>query len=159
MSLTDYAGEGHAKAGARLRLTGQHDLGAVLKGAAQVLTIRIAGAALAYASMVFLARWLGVFQFGIYAYILVWLVVLIPPLSLGYSSSALRFLPDYLARGKWHRLHGFLNQGYAVALGVSTLAAVLGASLVFAFRDFVSPIYFLPLLVGLAGLPFLVLSN
>jgi O-antigen/teichoic acid export membrane protein len=145
--------------GARLRLTSQAELHAVLRGAAQVLAIRLAGAGLAYASMILLARWLGAFQFGIYAYIWVWIVVLMPPLSLGYSSSALRFLPDYLARAKWRRLHGFLHQGYLVAFGVSTLIALLGAGLVYAFRAHVAPHYVMPLLIGLACLPVSVLFN
>ena len=157
MSLADLAGV--SGLGARLRLASQHDLAAVLKGAAQVLAIRLAGAGLAYATMILLARWLGAFEFGIYAYIWVWLIVLMPPLSLGYSSSCLRFLPDYFARAKWARLHGFLIQGYAVSVAVSTLVALIGAASVFVLRDHVATHYFLPLLIGFVSLPLSVLFN
>ena len=52
---------------ARLRAKGKSN--ALLSGAIQVLSIRLAGAALSYGSMILLARWLGAFEFGIYAYI------------------------------------------------------------------------------------------
>ena len=76
----------------------------VVKAAAQVFAIRVVGAGLTYASMIFLARSLGAFSFGIYVYVFVIVGLLGLALSFGFNSSSLRFVPDYLARKKWRRL-------------------------------------------------------
>ncbi len=70
----------------------QQELQPILKSAAHVLAIRLLGAGLTYASMVFLARWLGSHNFGIYAYVLVIVTLLGLAFSFGFSSSGLRFI-------------------------------------------------------------------
>ena len=141
------------------RVASHRNLYAVLKSAAQVFAIRMAGAALTYASMIFLARWLGAFNFGIYAYVFVIAGLLGLALSFGFNSSGLRLVPDYLARQKWRRLTGFLTQSYGLIVSFSVLGSLAGASLVFAFRDMIEPHYFAPLLVGFACVPLLTLLN
>jgi len=137
----------------------QTDFGAVLRGTAQVLAIRVAGAGLAYASMIFLARFLGTFEFGIYAYIWAWAIMLGMALPLGFNASALRFLPDYLARAKWNRMSGFLRQSYAICFLTGIIGALVGGVLILGLRDFVEPHYFVPLLIGLLCLPLITLLN
>ena len=137
----------------------QHHLYAVLKSAAQVFAIRLMGAGLAYASMVFLARWLGTSDFGIYAYVFVIVTLLGLAFSFGFNSSALRFISSYRARNRPRRLSGFLRQSYSVVLAFSVLGSLLGAALVFAFRDIIEPYYFIPLLVGLLCVPVWTLLN
>jgi hypothetical protein len=88
----------------------------VLTRASQVMAIRLAGAGLTYASMVFLARWLGPHDFGIYAYVLVIVTLLGLAFSFGLNSSALRFVPSYLARRKLSRLSGFVRQSHGAVL-------------------------------------------
>jgi O-antigen/teichoic acid export membrane protein len=140
-------------------LTSQHNLYVVLKSAVQVFAIRIVGAGLTYASMIFLARWLGAYDFGIYAYVFVIVTLLGLALSFGFNSSGLRFVPSYLARKKLRRLSGFLKQSYRIVLGLSLLGSLLSAGLVFAFRNIIEPYYFLPLLVGLLCVPIWTLLN
>lgn len=137
----------------------QHHLYAVLKSAVQVFAIRLAGAALTYASMVFLARWLGSHNFGIYAYVFVIVTLLGLAFSFGFNNSALRFVASYLARNKGRRLWGFLRQSYRIVLGLSVLGALLSAGLILAFRDSIEPYYFVPLLVGLLCVPVWTLLN
>ncbi len=139
--------------GPRNGLAPQRILYRVVTGAAQVLAIRVAGAGLTYASMIFLARSLGAFSFGIYAYVFVMVGLLGLALSFGFNSSSLRFVPDYLARKKWQRLIGFLQQSYLIVLSLSSIGALLGAGLIFLFRSLIDPHYFAPLLVGLACVP------
>lgn len=136
-----------------LRVASQRNLYAVVKGAAQVFAIRVAGAGLTYASMIFLARSLGAFNFGIYAYVFVIVGLLGLALSFGFNSAGLRFVPDYLARQKWRRLSGFLTQSYAIVLSLSVLGALLGVGLVLTFRSSIDPHYFAPLIVGLGCVP------
>ncbi|HEX2725382.1 MAG TPA: lipopolysaccharide biosynthesis protein [Beijerinckiaceae bacterium] len=136
-----------------LRLARHENLLAVLKSASLVFVIRIAGAGLTYASMICLARWLGAFDFGIYAFVSVIVTLVGLALSAGFNSSALRFIPDYLARQKWQRLSGFLARSYAIVFAISVLGALIAAALVVAFRGMIEPYYFVPLLVGLLCVP------
>jgi O-antigen/teichoic acid export membrane protein len=140
------------------RLASQ-DMRAVLTGAAQVMAIRMGGAVLAYVSSIFLARWLGTFEFGIFAYVWVWMLILAISLPLGYPSSALRFLPDYFARKKWGRLRGFMKQSVAVAIGASTVGAIVSAILTLVFSDWMEPYYILPFLIGLLCVPATAMLN
>ncbi len=132
---------------------------AVLKSAVQVFAIRVAGAALAYVSMVFLARVLGARDFGIYAYVSVVVMLLGIAFSFGFNTSAVRFVASYLARGKQRRLAGFLKQSFALVAGLSVLGAMIGAGLVLALRDLIAPYYVAPLLIGMLCVPLWALLN
>jgi O-antigen/teichoic acid export membrane protein len=143
---------------ARLRGS-RHHLYAVLKSAAQVFAIRLAGAGLAYASMIFLARWLGSYNFGIYVYVFVIVTLLGLALSFGFNSSALRFISSYVAQNKRQRLSGFLKRSYGIVLSLSLLGTLLSAGLVLVFRNIIEPYYFVPLLVGLICVPVWTLLN
>ena len=111
------------------------------------------GAALAYASMVLLARWLGSHDFGIYAYVVVIVTLLGLAFSFGFNSSGLRFIATYLAQKKLRRLSGFLRQSYRIVLILSMLGAVVGSGLVYVLKDVIEPYYVMPLLVGLLCVP------
>jgi len=141
------------------RLGAQGNLLAVVKSATQVFTIRVVGAGLAYASTVLLARWLGAFDFGIYAYVFVIVTLLGMALSFGFNSAGLRLMPDYLARRRWGRLTGFLLESYGFIVLLSTLGAVAGAAIVYALRGIIEPYYVVPALVGLLCVPVWSLLN
>src|SRR4051812_6043076 len=143
---------------ARLRHSQQH-LYAILKSAVYVFAIRVVGAGLTYGSMVFLARWLGSYNFGIYAYVFVIVTLLGLAFSFGFNNSALRVVSSYLARKKRPRLSGFLQQSYGIVLGLSLLGALLSAGVVFALRNSIEPYYVVPLLVGLLCVPVWTLLN
>ena len=49
--------------------------------------IRIVSAVLAYGSQVLLARWMGSYEFGIYVYVLTWILVIGGLADLGLASS------------------------------------------------------------------------
>jgi O-antigen/teichoic acid export membrane protein len=131
----------------------------VLVRASQVFAIRLVGAGLTYASMVVLARWLGPHNFGIYAYVLVIITLLGLGFSFGFNSSALRFVPSYLARKKLRRLSGFLRRSHGIVVGLSLFGAICGAGLVWLFRNDIESYYVMPLLVGLLCVPVWTLLN
>ena len=140
-------------------LASRSDILALLKSAVQVFAIRLIGAGLSYASVIFLARWLGAYNFGIYAYVLVIITLLGLALSFGFNSSTLRFVASYLARKKFRRLSGFLKQSFGTVLGLSLLGALCGAGLIMALRNVIQPYYFVPFLVGLVCVPIWTLLN
>lgn len=147
-----------AARGRRLR-DAQHDLFVLVKSAVQVFGIRLVGAALTYASMIVLARWLGAHDFGIYAYVSVVATLLGIALSFGFNSSALRFVASYRARNKIRRLAGYVRRSIAIVLPLSTLGAAAGVGLLFALRGFIEPYYFWPLVVGMLSVPVWTLLN
>ena len=63
--------------------------------AGTVFLIRVASAALAFASQVLLARWMGSFEFGIYVYVWTWVLLLGQAIDLGLGTAAQRFVPEY----------------------------------------------------------------
>jgi len=134
-------------------------VGFLLKGPAQVFAVRVFGAGLAYASLVLLARWLGSFQFGIYAYVSVIVMLLGIAMSFGFNASGLRFVSTYRARNKRARLAGFIVQSYKLVLLLSTVGALAAAGLVLLLRREIPDYYLAPLLIGLCCVPFWSLLN
>jgi O-antigen/teichoic acid export membrane protein len=134
-------------------------LASLFGGAMQVFMVRVLGAGLTYASMVLLARWLGAFQFGVYAYVSVLVTLLGVGLSFGLNASGLRFISTYLGRGKRARLAGFLVQSHWLVLLLSTVGALAGAGLVYAMRGFIPDYYLAPVLVGFACVPLYSVMN
>ena len=84
-------------------------------------SVRIVSAAIALVSQVIFARWMGQFEYGIF--VLVWVtVVILGNLScLGFQTSVIRFVPEYLERQQLDHLRGILFTSKAFALGLTTL--------------------------------------
>ena len=102
------------------------DLTKVLRAAGLVTFVQVASSALAYFSQVLLARWLGVFEFGVYVFAWNWAVLLPIVTSLGLEPAAVRFVPQYLVQEEWGRLRGFLRRGSAFVLVGGVLVAAAG---------------------------------
>ncbi|XAM01280.1 polysaccharide biosynthesis C-terminal domain-containing protein [Phycisphaeraceae bacterium D3-23] len=96
----------------------------ILMSSSAGLVIRIAGAGLALASQIFIARVVGREHFGIYLYAMSSIALLAIVARLGIDSSLPRFLPVMLSQGKLAEYRGTLRLGFALPLA---LAAVLGA--------------------------------
>lgn len=132
---------------------GDGHLGGVVRGAAFVMGIRVAGAAIALLSQVMLARWMGAFEYGIYSYVWVWVIVLGIIVPMGFGTSVLRFIPEYRAKERWARLAGFIRTSFGVVLAVSAMTALAGLLLLWALRGHIESHYVLPLAIGLLCVP------
>ncbi|PVB61438.1 lipopolysaccharide biosynthesis protein [Labrenzia sp. 011] len=122
--------------------------------AVSTFAIRVGGAALAYLSQIVLARLLGAHDYGIYSVAWTFLIVIGAMTCGGFSTSANRFIPQYLRAGDMEGLRGFLRVSRQTAFFLGTLVAMLGICLVFAFRTAIDTDYVLPLMVVLFALPF-----
>lgn len=140
-------------------LGGAGEHGLAQRRAMTAFAIRIASAALAYFSQVVLARWMGSFEFGIFAYVWVWVVILGTIVTAGYNTSVMRFVPEYFGARDWSLLNGFVIAGTTVALGLGTIAALAGIGVVLLLGDRIEPYYVLPLILALACLPSFALSD
>ena len=129
------------------------DIAGVLRGAAFVMGIRVLGAVIALAGQILLARWMGAFEYGIFSYVWVWVIVLGIIVPMGFGTSVLRFVPDYKAREKWRRLAGMLQASWYVVMALSFGAVLVGGGLLLALRGVIDDYFLLPLFVGLLCVP------
>ncbi len=120
--------------------------------------IRVLSAAIAYVSQIFIARWLGQFEYGVY--VSVWTLVLILGNSgnLGFSLGAARFVPEYREQAP-DLLRGFVLTSRAFALGFPVLMGGLGLLGLYFFSAWLQSYYIWPLYLALVCLPFFALAE
>jgi len=121
--------------------------------------IRVASAGIAFASQVLLARWVGAFEFGIFAYVWVWVFILGSLSTCGLNTSVLRFIPDYRENSQFNLLRGFVAASRLTVVGVSTVLALIGAGLLVSIDGLVSDYYIVPLILGAICLPMFALTD
>ncbi|MEP7452076.1 lipopolysaccharide biosynthesis protein [Phyllobacterium sp. SB3] len=121
--------------------------------------IRIISAAIALLSQVIFARWMGQFEYGIF--VLVWVtVVILGNLScLGFQTSIIRYVPEYLERQQLERLRGILFTSKLFAVSLTTFLALASAAGVYHFREVLEPYYVTPFLLGFICLPMIALGD
>jgi O-antigen/teichoic acid export membrane protein len=125
----------------------------VVRGGSVILAIRIAGSALAYLSIVQLARWMGGAQYGAFAFASSWLQLLVMPAGLGLHVAAVRFLPAYEASGNTGLIRGFLSRSIMITFGSGCVLSVLALLVVILAGDRIDVDYRLPLLIAFIGIP------
>lgn len=136
------------------------EAGAARRLAAAAFAARVLNAGLGFATQILLARWMGERDYGIYAYLWVWLLVAGGVGSLGLPVAALKFVPDYRARGDEPGLRGFLRWSRGPAILPSALLSLAAAFAILAFvRDGDALLYAPAALVALAILPLYVLTD
>lgn len=128
-------------------------LSGVVRGAAFVMGIRITGAAIALLSQVLLARWMGAFEYGIFSYVWVWVIMLGIIVPLGFGTSVLRFIPEYRTKERWARLAGFIRASFGVVLLSGFVAALVGLLLLWSVRGYIESYYVWPLAIALFCVP------
>ena len=121
--------------------------------------IRIFNAVVAFVSQVLLARWMGSFEYGIF--VLVWVtMIIVGNLScLGFHTTVIRFIPEYLERGKLAELRGLLITSRLFVLFASTAIAAIGTLGLWLFSPLVEAYYVVPFYLGIICLPMMALSD
>ncbi len=121
--------------------------------------IRIASAFIAFISQVLLARWMGSFDYGIFVLVWVTMVIVGNISCLGFHTSVIRYIPEYLERGLMAELRGLVLASRLFVLAVSTFFAAVGALGIWLARDWIETYYVLPFLIGILCLPMIALSD
>jgi O-antigen/teichoic acid export membrane protein len=121
--------------------------------------IRIVSAAIAFVSQVFLARWMGSFEYGIF--VLVWVAMVIAGnvSCLGFHTSVIRFIPEYREKGMMAELRGILIASRLFVLVASSVIAALGALAVVLLAPHIESYYVVPFVLGFICLPMIALSD
>lgn len=99
------------------------------RGASGAFLGKILGMGLGFLLQIFMARVLGVDQYGSYMYALAWVSIAMMLALLGYDTALLRFIARYQAEQDWGKLRGVLRHAmWWVLLGgllVAALASLL----------------------------------
>lgn len=126
----------------------------LVKGASGSFVLNISYTGLSLLLNLMLARVLGVDQFGIYAYVMSWIILLGVPVGLGLDQSMIRFIAKYNSERQWGRIKGLMIYSNIAVVLVSLFLIVF----VYIFMKFISSYYesnvvYTPLLLALALLP------
>jgi O-antigen/teichoic acid export membrane protein len=121
--------------------------------------IRVISAAIAFISQIILARVMGEFEYGIFVFVWV-LVVIFGDLScLGFHTTVIRFLPHYNARNAHAEIRGLTSAARIFAMVSSTLIAAIGLVGLWLFQASVESYYLVPLYLGLFCMPMIALGD
>ncbi len=131
------------------------DSGQVLRGAAFSFIILFLGFIATYTSQVFLARFSGPYEFGLYAYAWTYATGLSMLLPLGFNLAVLKLVPSYSAQSRWSHVKGVLLMTPVLVFAVSLVVGVVGVAGVFLIGASVPPGYAGPLTIAFAITPFL----
>src|SRR3981189_3741172 len=127
--------------------------------AGTIFIIRVASAALAYASQILLARWMGGSDYGVYVYVWTWVLLFCSMMDFGNSASAQKIIPEYRPRGEHALLRGFLSGSRWMTFVVSAVVSLLLAGLIKPPSAWVEGNAAGPLYVGCITLPAFVVAN
>lgn len=138
------------------------DKGETARAQRQALTafaIRIASAAIAFLSQILLARIMGEFEYGLYAFVWV-IVILAGSLScLGFHTSIIRFSHRYIADGEPGMVRGLNIASCLIALAASTVFGCLGFAFLFLFGSHIEPYYVVPVGIALFIIPMIAVGD
>lgn len=121
--------------------------------------IRVGSAAIAFASQVLLARWMGSFEYGIFVLVWTTMIILGSLSCLGFQSSIIRFIPEYRETGRLAELRGIVFTSRVFVLLASSTIAAIGIAGVTLFSGFMENYYVIPFYLGLICLPMIAMSE
>ena len=142
-----------------LKISADNADGKSARAALMVFFIRTISAALAFVLQVFLARWMGGDQYGVF--VLVWVVAaVLGALScFGLQTAVIRFITENRAKKDRAGLNGILVAAPSVAIISSVIFALLGLLALQLFGDLVTQVYVMPFYIVLICLPMLALGD
>lgn len=122
-------------------------------------SIRVVSAAIAFISQIILARLMGEFEYGIFAFVWV-IVVLAGNLScLGLHSSVIRFLPQHRAEGDLAAVRGLHYTARIFSMISASLLAAVGFLVLRSFAGTFEAYWTAPLFLALFTLPMIALGD
>ena len=121
--------------------------------------VRVLAAVVAYGGQVVFARMMGAYDYGIYAIIWVWVVVLSTVAGIGYPTGMLRFIPELFTSGRHGELRTVMIKGTLVNVAFCTLLAAVGVAGILAFPGVVDSAFLMPMLLAAVCLPMMTLVD
>lgn len=129
------------------------------RAAAVALVIRLGSAGLAYVAQVVLARLMGQYEYGVFAYTWIWFLVFSAVATVGFGDSPIRYIAQLRERGEEAHLRGFIRFAAAViAIASTAFGALLIALLPFA-DGMIEHAYLMPMALMAVAIPFACLQS
>lgn len=127
------------------------------RGAFLVFAINILSILLALLAQAILARILGVEGYGVFAYVMGWVNLLVVPALLGFDTVQLRYVASYRATNDWGGMRGLRAFADQVVIGGGTVCCVMSLLAVWLLSDRLDPVLARTFYIGLPMLPLLAL--
>ena len=128
-------------------------------GAIFVFIIRVIGACAVFLTQIFLARWIGAAEVGVYVYAFSLFNLLAIIAGMGLYPSALRHIGKGLALNQHDVVVGFAQRGRELTFLAGNIVAFIGLLVVHYTNGIVAPNYVVPLTFAMAGIPLMCLIN
>jgi O-antigen/teichoic acid export membrane protein/CelD/BcsL family acetyltransferase involved in cellulose biosynthesis len=143
----------------RALLHGEDDHSIARRVAGATFALRLTSAALAYATQVILARWLGDFEFGNYVYVWTWVLLLGGFVDLGLGLAAQKFVPAYAQQRQFELLRGFVAGTRYIAFASGAGIGIAAGLVIWLARDLLTAYELVPLWIACLCLPFFALTS
>ncbi|WP_137132137.1 lipopolysaccharide biosynthesis protein [Rhizobium sp. FY34] len=140
-------------------LSGADETSRAQRMALIAFAIRIISAAIAFISQIVLARLMGEFEYGIFAFVWVLVVVFGNLSCLGFHTAVIRFLPLHETRGEHELVRGLNWTARVFALLCASILAVSGYAFLQVFDHIVPDYWMVPVFLGLITLPMIALGD
>lgn len=139
--------------------SGEDEISRSQRMALVAFAIRVVSAGIAFISQIILARLMGEFEYGIFAFVWV-LVILFGNLScLGFHTTVIRFLPGYKADNDLAKIRGLTATARLFSLFSASMLAVFGVAFLYFFGQTIAAYYLIPVFLGLFTLPMIALGD
>lgn len=142
-----------------IALSGMDDASRAQRVSFTAFSIRIFSAVIAFISQVVLARFMGVYEYGIFVMVWIAMIILGNLSCLGFHTAIIRFLPQYREHNDLERLNGILISSRIFVLLSSTAAAAGTILIVYLGASYFDSHYVLPFIVGAFALPMIALGD
>lgn len=129
------------------------------RSTAGTFALKVASTGLGFLTSLFLARLLGAAGYGVYAYAMSIVALLLIPATLGLPRLLIRNISVYRTRSSWSLLRGLLRWSNWTALTASVALALLGALVVKVFSNRFQPQTVATLWIAMMALPLMALSQ
>lgn len=102
----------------------------VVIGGAAAFSIYVASAGVTACAQLLIARIVGAHTYGVYAYVIAWIIILAYFCALGFDIALLRFVSAYQTMGASSLARGIIQYAERRSLAVSLLVAFIGAGII-----------------------------
>ncbi len=132
---------------------------ALVRGSLGGFVINILGVLVGFLLHLYLARTMGVHEFGSYMYAISWISILVIFAGLGVEASAFRFVAAYTAVKDYSRLRGLIHRGFEVVIISSVVLSLLVYFLMQILSGFVSVEFKNEMIIAVLLLPVWILAS
>lgn len=127
------------------------------RGALTALLINALGMTVGLLAQLVLTRSLGAEGYGVYAYVLGWVNLLIVPAMLGFGTAQLRYVAQYRARAEWGLIRGVTTLTDRLVASTGLTITLGGILTVWLLREILAPALVDTFYIGLFMIPVLAL--